>query len=460
MVCGANTAQADVVGSMEGFYNKSKNYTSSTNPGAYTSQTQHAFTGGSYVWRAPQETVTLTNIQMPSISAGCGGIDLFAGSFSFVNGEQLEQLLRAIIQDAAGYAFMLALEEISPIISGNVKSIQDMINEVNAQNINSCEAATAIVDNAIDAYNGKISTTCAVQGAANSIFADAFAGKTCGNENPGEVAGKAQKEDDKLQLPFNTNYAMKSTENTSISGDMDLREFYMSLTGTLVVKVANENPDYLYIPPIALDESVVRALMSGGTIEGHGCAAVTIGEQTYTESDCIQVEQGTRAITIPPSDGFQVRVQNTLASIYDKVAGYDSSAITAEEKAFIADTPMPILKAAEVYSLEDETLGKTTLLSYSEIISYQMALKFLENSSREVLKGSQNNPGANHNDLIQWKTAVNGNIAELGRMQSKLQLRFANVQAFIDDLHRRESRQFGRIHSSLKRSIVSFNEGQ
>jgi conjugative transfer pilus assembly protein TraH len=32
----------------------------------------------------------------PSFDAGCGGIDLFAGSFSFISAEQFQNLLRAI----------------------------------------------------------------------------------------------------------------------------------------------------------------------------------------------------------------------------------------------------------------------------------------------------------------------------------------------------------------------------
>ncbi|MGB0906879.1 MAG: conjugal transfer protein TraH [Maricaulaceae bacterium] len=441
---------------MDSFYDKSKNsYVSSTKPGAYSSQSRHALTGGSYVWRAPQENATILSASLPSIKAGCGGIDIFGGSFSFINGEQIEALFRAILQDAAGYAFMLALEEISPIIAGNVKSLQDMINKVNGQNINSCEAAEALVDNAIGAINGSLSTTCAVQGTANSIFPDALAGKSCGDQTPSSVVAGAQAADPALELPVNQNYAMKATEDAYFASDFDLREFYMTLTGTLVITVADGPPQYNYVSPINLDESVVRSLMSGGIILGHECRAITIGPKTYPKEDCIDVGQFTNNIDVPADKGFLIRVENILGSIYDKAAGDNDEALTDQEIAFIEDTPLPIYRAGVLFSQTHPEVGKSMLLGYSELIAYSITLKFLEQTSREVLNGSQQNPAANKTDLIQWRETVNRNISELSRQQSKLQARFSAVQSFVSQMEKMESSLAGKINSNILRTASS-----
>ncbi len=50
----------------------------------------------------------------PSFSAGCGGIDLFGGSFSFINMNQFVDLMRAVASNAAGYAFQLAINAMCP----------------------------------------------------------------------------------------------------------------------------------------------------------------------------------------------------------------------------------------------------------------------------------------------------------------------------------------------------------
>ena len=54
------------------------NYTA---PGAFRGQTFNTYTGGSLFMRAPNKVYQLAAIQFPSAKAGCGGIDVFGGSF-------------------------------------------------------------------------------------------------------------------------------------------------------------------------------------------------------------------------------------------------------------------------------------------------------------------------------------------------------------------------------------------
>src|SRR6188768_267711 len=55
------------------------NYTA---PGAFRGQTFNTYTGGSLFMRSPNKVYQLAAIQFPSAKAGCGGIDVFGGSFS------------------------------------------------------------------------------------------------------------------------------------------------------------------------------------------------------------------------------------------------------------------------------------------------------------------------------------------------------------------------------------------
>nr|QTX14752.1 Pilus assembly protein [Klebsiella pneumoniae] len=47
----------------------------------------------------------LVNVSFPKASVGCNGIDIFLGSFSMINGDQLVQIGRGIAQGSAVYAF-------------------------------------------------------------------------------------------------------------------------------------------------------------------------------------------------------------------------------------------------------------------------------------------------------------------------------------------------------------------
>jgi len=64
--------------------------------------------------RSPINSINLVNLTAPEIRAGCGGIDLYGGSFTFINTDQFRQILRQIGANALGYAFKLALATTVP----------------------------------------------------------------------------------------------------------------------------------------------------------------------------------------------------------------------------------------------------------------------------------------------------------------------------------------------------------
>src|SRR3546814_18820831 len=53
--------------------------------------------------------------------------------------------LKAIANNAIGFAFKLAIDSISPQIGGVIDQMQDIANKVNQFNMQSCEAAAAAV---------------------------------------------------------------------------------------------------------------------------------------------------------------------------------------------------------------------------------------------------------------------------------------------------------------------------
>src|SRR5262245_37520345 len=85
---------------MTDFYNEAGVYANVTAPGAYRGQTMGLFTGGNMFVRVPQRTYQLASVAGPNLKAGCAGIDLFAGSFSYINEAQFVALLKNIGQNA------------------------------------------------------------------------------------------------------------------------------------------------------------------------------------------------------------------------------------------------------------------------------------------------------------------------------------------------------------------------
>ena len=107
---------ADLNAEMQAMFNDLGALGNVTAPGAFRGQAMNLYTGGSFMMRSPGRNYSLADVQLPSLRAGCGGIDLFGGSFSFINKQQFVALLRNIGSNAVGYAFKLALQSISPDI--------------------------------------------------------------------------------------------------------------------------------------------------------------------------------------------------------------------------------------------------------------------------------------------------------------------------------------------------------
>ena len=64
-----------------------------TGPSAFEGQSAGYYSLGNVWTRFPQKTTNIANLQLPRARAGCGGIDIFAGSFSFINASEMVALL-------------------------------------------------------------------------------------------------------------------------------------------------------------------------------------------------------------------------------------------------------------------------------------------------------------------------------------------------------------------------------
>lgn len=129
-------------------------YSNTTAPGMFQTQQRGVISGGSYVGRFGIKSINLVSFDPPRVSAGCGGINLFGGSFSFINAQELTQLLRAIAQNALGLLFQLGLNAISQPLSSLLTTWSAKLQEMNALLKNSCEAARKLFQ--IDKTGGEM----------------------------------------------------------------------------------------------------------------------------------------------------------------------------------------------------------------------------------------------------------------------------------------------------------------
>ena len=174
-------------------------------------------------------------------------------------------------QNAAGFAFELALETISPVIAETLSKLRALAQWVNSQNLDSCETAQALVG-AVWSKNDRASAAiCAAIGTRQGIFSDyAAARHGCGADGKRHSTLAAASGPLKDQAPVNVNYAWRAVRASGfLASDRDLGEFAMSISGTAIVTAPVSDgdasgPRIRILEPLALDRRVTEILMEGG----------------------------------------------------------------------------------------------------------------------------------------------------------------------------------------------------
>ncbi|MBA3814609.1 MAG: conjugal transfer protein TraH, partial [Alphaproteobacteria bacterium] len=203
-----------------------------TTAGGYQDQTGGFYTGGSVFARSKVNNAELFSLQMPHYRAGCGGIDLFMGGFSFINAQAFTQLLRNIGSNAGGYAFNLALATVTPQIKSVLDDLSAKVQAMTNQNINSCEAAATLVGGAWPQSNASSQLLCNAMSKDLGLATDwAESHQKCGAEQQkmAVIDRKAQTQDFKDVLGDEFNIAWKAIQkNAFLSQDVQLAEFFMT----------------------------------------------------------------------------------------------------------------------------------------------------------------------------------------------------------------------------------------
>ncbi|MBA3814729.1 MAG: conjugal transfer protein TraH [Alphaproteobacteria bacterium] len=343
-----------------------------TTAGGYQDQTGGFYTGGSVFGRSKVNNAELFSLQMPHYRAGCGGIDLFMGGFSFINAQAFTQLLRNIGSNAGGYAFNLALATVTPQIKSVLDDLSAKVQQMTNQNINSCEAAATLVGGAWPQSNASSQLLCNAMSKDLGLATDwAQSHQKCGAEQQmnATLDRKAQTQDFKDVLGDEFNIAWKAIQkNTFLSQDVQLAEFFMTISGTIVSRRVNERVEAIVLPSKSGDSTLLSALIQG-------LIPVEIYKCDDTNADkCLNPTFQT--ITLPEAKALHGKVQSLLQSISQKVRV--DGALSVEERGFVNSTMIPVLKIIAVELAFREGGSPLSIANFSEAIAHDILLQYLD----------------------------------------------------------------------------------
>lgn len=357
---------------MDQIFNSMVNVTA---PGVYETQRRGVLTGGSFYSRSKIVDTQIAAFAPPSWKAGCGGIDFFAGSFSFINADQFVQLLRSVASNAVGYAFQIALDTTCPQCMTFINTLQDKIQKLNEYAGNSCQLAQGVVNDVWDGMDfsrkNKEINKASLLGMTEG-FMDGFM-ETSGKDSASQVAAN-QKASEELY----GNLVWKELRNNqtarwfvqTLGTDRPVYEMLMSITGTVIVDKPEATQDdtgaasgsaskMRFIDPILR----LTHLVEGGDTELWQCES----------DDCLK----------------PVKTNETISSlqkqIYDMLAGGNGSVgiitkysnpgggfkMTDQEKSLLAI--MPDSAGALLRNLSANSPGGAVELAYK--LSYAIAIQ-------------------------------------------------------------------------------------
>lgn len=369
-----------------------------TAPGVFETSRRGVISGGSVVVRNKIMNTSIVSFQPPSFNAGCGGIDLFGGSFSFINKEQFVQLARSIASNAASYAFYLALDAMSPSVRAIIDNIQKKIQELNQFFGNSCQLAQGLVTNAVSSYEKSRETK---GGLAKSVIAgagDIFETFT-GNIGTAPTVNVPAAEQDKIQ----GNIVWQALKKKGVGGWFtyggdNLNMAIMTVTGTVIIGPEGPAADgkgtsakITEIPGGQMTDSVsLRTLVHGGR--------ATIMKCDDNEK-CL--EPDAKVGISEEIVGFKQMVMNMLSG-EDGASGIiqkarNGLALTQPEKNFLSTLPNSMGSMIFRLTRVSEDVARNFVASSAESIGREMAyemLKAFSDAAITALLAEQSNPHA------------------------------------------------------------------
>lgn len=369
-----NLSHASLQGEMDRFFGDMSNVTP---PGVFENQRRGVISGGRYTTKSKIFDENLAYFAPPSWKGGCGGIDMFNGSFSFISADQIVQLLRQVAANAKGYAFQIALDSVCKSCASTIETFQKKIQSLNQHLGNSCQLAQGLVNDTLSATEITAKTDASLVSTLSGLADDFFSSRD-------EVqTSKSPEEQMSNQELIDKGFAgniiwmemqKQGTQNWFSYGDKQLLELIMSLTGTVIRHPPENGQDGAQTVVTKPGKSdMLHAMLYGGSIKAYKCDDLEL---------CMNpVDQN---VTIK---GFSEKIRdlligtNSSPGIIDKYAK-NYGRPTDEEIAFLSNLPQEAGTIIRNLSTKSQQSAQLFAMQASDAIALSMVYVMTEEMIR------------------------------------------------------------------------------
>ena len=360
-----------IAADMMKFFNSAGMASNVTAPGAYKGQSAGYYSGGGITARTGARNTQLATVQMPGFRGGCGGIDAWGGGFSHISAKEIVEMLRNIGSSAASYAFMLAVQTVSPQIYNIMNELNALATQINQTNINSCEAAATLLGGAWPKSDQSSKHLCQAMGSNLGAFSDWSAARQgCGAKGDrAKVLSQASSDPRyKDMLVGEFNLAWKAIQfNAFLKQDSALAQFFLTLVGSIISRKDGESFRVFRVASRADQEDVINGLLNGGQTKIYSCDEL---------DKCLKPEL--KDMSLKNDSALLSRTSLMIEKLIEKAYKDDGSEpLTEEEKAFLNSTRLPIYKMLNVITAFSKGTSPLDIQHYAALIAIDILHQYI-----------------------------------------------------------------------------------
>ncbi len=352
--------------------------TNISKPGVFRDQSAGYYTGGGAMMRGNVSGFTPIQASLPKFGAHCGGIDAYLGSISFVGGKEMLKALRGMGTGVATYAFQLALKTMAPQIESTFSQLRKILLEANQMMLGDCRMVQQMVAGALPKESEMYKHACTDVNSQGHHSTDWFGAKQrCQKTGRADAVKEIKtgdrgvKNKDLLMGEFNITWHALS-KMSGMSSQM--KEFIMSVVGTIISKKEGDNFKLKYIEGKADNKKFIEALLKGGKTQLLVCS---------DKGKCINPSLSEVSFA-PAGDNnpcMKVKIFKKINAIRNKYI--EKGALNLNEITFLNDSvKLPVWKYIQV----SVASGAMFLLSDAvEFIAVSVLLSQFDRAAAEVI---------------------------------------------------------------------------
>lgn len=306
----------------------------SSGPSSLHTQQRGYYNAGSYSARWRMSNDYLLTVQPPRVQAGCGGIDLFGGAFSYLDTEYLVEKFQRIIQAAPAFAFELAMQEYCKPCSSAMQTMEQITDYLNSIQVNDCrmakQVATVIKDRDLSAFDdvrAKLAQGKAILEGVSKNTQD-FDESARSNNGTSPVS----QSDAMSQCPAVFKQVFTNGSVVGNAADLLNLDEYADLARGLIGDVHvgyNTTTQTWVVMPI-------EPCAGNDQIDGFDLVVGRMEKRAPVSGS------GAGACSVASATSIATSIQTRLTSIAGKMSASGAAALTADDREFLSRAPFPL----------------------------------------------------------------------------------------------------------------------